>query len=70
MSTIQAPALFVAGHDDTVDLMEPLAAAAHTSPKRQFEVLDTSHLSVVDAPDETTFTHRQLSIYACVKDLL
>jgi hypothetical protein len=31
-----------------------MASAARTLPKGRFEALDTAHISVVDAPDETT----------------
>jgi 3-oxoadipate enol-lactonase len=54
MSAIHAPTLFVAGRYDTLYPMEPMASAARTLPNGRFEALDTAHISVVDAPDETT----------------
>lgn len=54
MSRITAPTLFVAGRHDAMYPAEALRAAASALPNGRFEVLDTSHISVVDAPEQTT----------------
>lgn len=54
MSGIRAPTLFVAGRHDRMYPPESLRAAASTLPEGRFEVLDTAHISVVDAPEQTT----------------
>ncbi|MBN8490230.1 MAG: alpha/beta fold hydrolase [Burkholderiales bacterium] len=54
MSAIAAPTLFMAGRYDAIYPLESLRAAASALPKGRFEVLDTAHISVVDAPEQTT----------------
>ena len=54
MAGITAPALFVAGRHDGMYPLEGLRKAAATLPQGRFEVLDTGHISVVDAPQQTT----------------
>lgn len=54
MSGIGTPTLFVAGRHDAMYPAESLRSAAATLPRGRFEVLDTAHISVVDAPRQTT----------------
>ena len=54
MAGITAPALFVAGRHDGMYPLESLRKAAAALPQGRFEVLDTGHISVVDAPQQTT----------------
>ena len=54
MSGITAPTLFVAGRHDEMYPLEGLRQAAAALPQGRFEVLDTGHISVVDAPQQTT----------------
>lgn len=51
---IAAPTLFVAGRHDGMYPLEGLRSAAAALPRGRFEVLDTAHISVVDAPAQTT----------------
>lgn len=53
MRGIRTPTLFVAGRHDAMYPVESLREAASTLPRGRFEVLDTAHISVVDAPGET-----------------
>ena len=53
MALITAPILFVAGRFDTMYPFETLRDAALCAPKGCFEILDTSHISVVDEPEKT-----------------
>ncbi|MFM8245357.1 MAG: alpha/beta fold hydrolase [Burkholderiaceae bacterium] len=54
MSNIKSPTLFIAGRFDSMYPIETLRAAASSLPYGQFEVLDTSHISVVDESENTT----------------
>jgi 3-oxoadipate enol-lactonase len=54
MKDIAAPTLFVAGRHDDMYPLEGLRDAAATLPRGRFEVLDTAHISVVDAPGPAT----------------
>jgi 3-oxoadipate enol-lactonase len=54
MAGIAAPAMFVAGRHDGMYPLEGLRKAAAALPQGRFEVLDTGHISVVDAPQQTT----------------
>jgi pimeloyl-ACP methyl ester carboxylesterase len=54
MADIAAPTLFVAGRQDAMYPLEGLRSAAAALPQGRFEVLDTAHISVVDAPEQTT----------------
>jgi len=54
MSGIGTPTLVVAGRHDAMYPAESLRSAAATLPRGRFEVLDTAHISVVDAPQQTT----------------
>lgn len=54
MGRIAAPTLFVAGRYDGMYPMEDLRKAAAILPRGRFEVLETAHISVVDAPDTVT----------------
>ena len=54
MAGIAAPTLFVAGRQDGMYPLEGLRSAAAALPQGRFEVLDTAHISVVDAPEQTT----------------
>jgi 3-oxoadipate enol-lactonase len=54
MKGIAAPTLFVAGRQDEMYPVEALKRAAATLEKGRFEILDTAHISVVDAPDKVT----------------
>ena len=51
---IAAPTLFVAGRHDAMYPPESLRDAAATLPRGRFEVLDTAHISVIDAPAQAT----------------
>ena len=53
MMGITVPTLFVAGRHDAMYPVESLRAAASVLPHGRFEVLDTAHISVVDAPERT-----------------
>lgn len=54
LSGIAAPTLFVAGRHDTMYPPEGLRDAASTLPRGRFEVLETAHISVMDAPAQAT----------------
>ena len=54
MSKIKSPTLFIAGRFDSMYPIETLRAAASSLSYGQFEVLDTSHISVVDESENTT----------------
>ncbi len=54
MSGIKAPTLFVAGRHDAMYPVEALRLAAQALPQGRFEVVDTAHISVVDAPATVT----------------
>ena len=54
MSKIKSPTLFIAGRFDAMYPVETLRDAALSLPNGQFEVLDTSHISVVDESEKTT----------------
>jgi 3-oxoadipate enol-lactonase len=54
MSGIVAPTLFVTGRQDGMYPLDGLRSAAATLPRGRFEVLNTAHISVVDAPEQTT----------------
>lgn len=54
MSGIDVPTLFIAGDQDDMYPMATLREAASTLPKGRFEVVRSGHISVVDAPAETT----------------
>jgi len=51
---IAAPTLFVAGRHDAMYPIETLRDAASTLPRGRFEVLETAHVSVMDAPAQAT----------------
>ena len=51
---IKSPTLFIAGRFDAMYPTETLRNAALSLPNGQFEVLDTSHISVVDESENTT----------------
>jgi 3-oxoadipate enol-lactonase len=51
---IAAPTLFVAGRHDAMYPLEGLRDAAATLPRGRFEVLETAHVSVMDAPAQAT----------------
>lgn len=54
MGRIAAPTLFVAGRHDAMYPMDDLRDAAARLPRGRFEMLETGHISVVDAPDAVT----------------
>jgi 3-oxoadipate enol-lactonase len=54
LPAIQAPVLFIAGRHDMSYPPDSLRSAAATLPRGQFEVVDSAHVSVVDAPQQTT----------------
>jgi 3-oxoadipate enol-lactonase len=54
MPKIKSPTLFIAGRFDAMYPTETLRNAALSLPNGQFEVLDTSHISVVDESEKTT----------------
>lgn len=54
MGRIAAPTLFVAGRHDAMYPMDDLREAAARLPRGRFEMLETGHISVVDAPDAVT----------------
>jgi 3-oxoadipate enol-lactonase len=54
LHSIAAPTLFVAGTHDPVYPVDDLRRAAAQLPRGRFVELPTAHLSVVDAPTETT----------------
>ena len=54
LQSIAAPTLFVAGTHDPVYPVDDLRRAAAQLPRGRFVELPTAHLSVVDAPTETT----------------
>ena len=54
MHEIKVPTLFVAGRHDAMYPVEALRHAAQTLPHGRFEVVDTAHISVVDAPATVT----------------
>ncbi|MEZ5659968.1 MAG: alpha/beta fold hydrolase [Burkholderiaceae bacterium] len=56
MAQIQAPALVVAGDRDTMYPAARLRDAASSLPDGRFVTLPSAHISVVDAPRETTET--------------
>lgn len=54
LHSITAPTLFVAGTHDPMYRVEDLRRAAARLPRGQFVEVPTSHISVVDAPEQTT----------------
>ena len=54
LQSIAAPTLFVAGTHDPMYPVDDLRRAAAQLPRGRFVELPTAHLSVVDAPTETT----------------
>ncbi|MEI9926104.1 MAG: alpha/beta hydrolase [Bradyrhizobium sp.] len=54
LQNITAPTLFVAGRHDPMYPVDDLRRAAAQLPRGRFVELPTAHLSVVDAPTETT----------------
>lgn len=54
MSGINAPTLFIAGRFDSMYPPDSLREAVESLPNGRFEILDTSHISVVDEPEKTT----------------
>lgn len=54
LHSIAAPTLFVAGTHDPVYPVDDLRRAAAQLPRGRFVELPTAHLSVIDAPTETT----------------
>ncbi len=54
LAGIAAPTLFVAGRHDGMYPLEGLRSAAAALPRGRFEVLDTGHISVMDAPAQAT----------------
>ncbi|MBU6291398.1 MAG: alpha/beta fold hydrolase [Burkholderiales bacterium] len=54
MPSIKAPTLCIAGRFDAMYPTETLRDAALSLPHGRFEILDTSHISVVDQPETTT----------------
>lgn len=54
LKSIGAPTLFVAGTHDSMYPVDDLRHAAAQLPRGRFVELPTAHLSVVDAPAETT----------------
>ena len=53
MIRIAAPTLFIAGRFDEMYPQETLRDAFLSIPNGRFEILDTSHISVVDEPEKT-----------------
>jgi 3-oxoadipate enol-lactonase len=53
MIRISAPTLFIAGRFDGMYPPETLRDAFLSIPNGRFEILDTSHISVVDEPEKT-----------------
>ena len=53
LRVITTPTLFIAGRFDSMYLPETLRDAVLSMPRGRFEVLDTSHISVVDEPEQT-----------------
>ena len=53
LRVITTPTLFIAGRFDRMYLPETLRDAVLSMPRGRFEVLDTSHISVVDEPEQT-----------------
>ena len=53
MQDIAAPTLFIAGRHDRLYPAETLRRAAARLPNGKFVILDTAHISVVDAPAQT-----------------
>lgn len=53
MPKIKSPTLFIAGRFDAMYPIETLQDAASSLPHGQFEILDTSHISVVDESEKT-----------------
>lgn len=54
LQAIQAPVLFIAGRHDKSYPPDSLRSAAATLPRGHFELVDSAHISVVDAPQQTT----------------
>ncbi len=54
LGQIAAPTLFVAGEHDDMYPLEDLRRAAAALPRGRFVALPTAHISVVDAPEQTT----------------
>ena len=54
LQSIAAPTLFVAGTHDSMYPVDTLRHAAAQLPRGRFVELPTAHLSVIDAPAETT----------------
>ena len=53
LRVITTPTLFIAGRFDRMYLPETLRDAVLSMPRGRFEVLDTSHISVADEPEQT-----------------
>lgn len=53
LHAIAAPVLFIAGRHDSMYPPETLQPAVATLPQGRFEVVDSAHISVVDAPHQT-----------------
>jgi pimeloyl-ACP methyl ester carboxylesterase len=53
MSKIKSPTLFISGRFDAMYPIETLRDVASSLPHGQFEILDTSHISVVDESEKT-----------------
>lgn len=53
MAAILAPTLFIAGRFDGMYPQKTLRDAFLSIPNGRFEILDTSHISVVDEPEKT-----------------
>ena len=53
MSRIAAPTLFVTGRFDGMCPQETLRDAFQSIPNGRFEILDTSHVPVVNEPEKT-----------------
>lgn len=54
MGGITAPVLFIAGAKDQMYPAESLRNAAAALPQGRFELVESAHISVVDAPEATT----------------
>jgi 3-oxoadipate enol-lactonase len=54
MRNIRAPVLFIAGSDDKMYPTDSLREAAATLLQGRFEIVESAHISVVDAPQATT----------------
>jgi len=54
MRNIRAPVLFIAGSEDKMYPADSLGEAAATLLQGRFEIIESAHISVVDAPQATT----------------